>query len=190
VTIPATGHNYLRTVTPPTCTEQGYTTFTCVFCGDNYIGEYKAALGHKEGAGVVTVPPTTTAEGKMTYYCTICGVELRTAAIPVLGEGNWITICGVKLEYKIVNGIAILEPTEAQMKTILQNAGKDIVIDLRDYDGVDIVAAAGWFKDVDKTITIITSKGSDTVKTKTLWNNSGKDRLITVRNGKIDIKNK
>ena len=40
-----TDHNYSRVVTPPTCTEQGYTTYTCV-CGDSYVGDYTEALQH------------------------------------------------------------------------------------------------------------------------------------------------
>jgi hypothetical protein len=125
----------------------------------------------------------------MTYYCSVCGVQLRTAVIPALGEGNKITICGVELEYTVEGGIAILRPGEAQLKAILENAGKNIVIDLGEYDGVNLYAAAAWFKDADKTITIITAKGSDTVKTKSLWNNSGKTRLITVRGGKAEFSN-
>ena len=36
-TIPALGHNYTWTHTPPTETEQGYYTYTCTNCGDKYI---------------------------------------------------------------------------------------------------------------------------------------------------------
>ena len=36
--VPATGeHNYTSIVTPPTATENGYTTYTCSACGDSYI---------------------------------------------------------------------------------------------------------------------------------------------------------
>ncbi len=38
-------HSYKETVNPPTCTEQGYTTFTCT-CGDAYIDNYIDATGH------------------------------------------------------------------------------------------------------------------------------------------------
>lgn len=38
--IKALGHNYVGVVTPPTATEQGYTTYTCSRCGDNYVDEY------------------------------------------------------------------------------------------------------------------------------------------------------
>ena len=45
-TIDATGHKYTSVVTDPTCTEQGYTTYTCSVCDDTYKGNYTNALGH------------------------------------------------------------------------------------------------------------------------------------------------
>lgn len=50
--IPALGHNYKATVTDPTCTEQGYTTYVCQTCGDTYIADYVNSNGHTEGAEV------------------------------------------------------------------------------------------------------------------------------------------
>ena len=38
-------HEYISAVTPPTCTEKGYTTYTCA-CGDTYKGDETAAIGH------------------------------------------------------------------------------------------------------------------------------------------------
>ena len=79
--------------------------------------------------------------------------------------------------------------TQTQMETILKDAGNNIVFDMHNYASVDIYVDSSCFKDIDKTITIVTAKGSCEVKTKSLWNNSGKQRLITVRNGKLDFKN-
>ena len=36
-------------VTPPTCTEIGYTTYTCKVCGYTYVDDYVDALGHDWG---------------------------------------------------------------------------------------------------------------------------------------------
>lgn len=44
--IPATGHSYTSNVTPATCTEGGYTTYTCSKCGHSYIGNETNPLGH------------------------------------------------------------------------------------------------------------------------------------------------
>ena len=38
-------HSYNAEVTPPTCTEKGYTTHTCA-CGDFYVDSYVDAIGH------------------------------------------------------------------------------------------------------------------------------------------------
>lgn len=44
--IPVPDHTYVEVVTPPTCTEIGYTTYTCSVCGDTYNGNIVRALGH------------------------------------------------------------------------------------------------------------------------------------------------
>lgn len=41
-------HSYDAVITAPTCTEQGYTVYTCK-CGDNYIDDYVDATGHSDG---------------------------------------------------------------------------------------------------------------------------------------------
>ena len=44
--IPAKCHDYDSVVTPPTCTEQGYTTHTCLNCGYSYVDGEVPATGH------------------------------------------------------------------------------------------------------------------------------------------------
>ena len=65
-----TGHKYQGIVTYPTCTEQGYTTYTCTFCDLSYVGNYTDPA-HKY-SGVVTAP-TCTEDGYTTFTCTECG---------------------------------------------------------------------------------------------------------------------
>ena len=60
---------YEAKVTPPTCTEDGYTTYTCE-CGDTYTDDIITALGHEYEATVIT--PTCTEDGYTTYSCE-CG---------------------------------------------------------------------------------------------------------------------
>ena len=78
--IPALGHEYTAVVTAPTCTEGGYTTYTCTRCGESYQDEFTEATGHKWNDGEVTTAATCTAEGVKTYTCTICS-ETKTEAI-------------------------------------------------------------------------------------------------------------
>lgn len=62
----ASDHSYEPIVTAPTCTQNGYTTYTCV-CGDTYVDDEVVATGHNyEGM----VPPCAE---QVTYTCTVCG---------------------------------------------------------------------------------------------------------------------
>ena len=45
----AEGHDYVPAVTEPTCTEDGYITYTCSRCEDSYTEPGEAALGHEIG---------------------------------------------------------------------------------------------------------------------------------------------
>lgn len=51
-TIEALGHNYIEAVTDPSCTEAGFTTYTCTNCQDTYADNATEALGHDFIMGV------------------------------------------------------------------------------------------------------------------------------------------
>ena len=70
---PATGHNYQAVITLPTCTKEGYTTHTCLNCGDSYTDSITKAKGHTKGAPATCSTP---------QLCKDCGIELS----PVLGH--------------------------------------------------------------------------------------------------------
>ena len=78
-------HDYKAVVTPPTCTEKGYTTYTCSKCGDSYVADEKAALGHSFGQWTTTKAATCTAEGEQTRTCSRCG-EKETRKTDALGH--------------------------------------------------------------------------------------------------------
>ncbi|MBR5113500.1 MAG: hypothetical protein IK097_08780 [Clostridia bacterium] len=69
----AAGHEYTYTVTPPTCTEKGYTTHTC-HCGDSYKDSYKDPLGHSFTNYIYNNDATTEADGTETAKCDRCPV--------------------------------------------------------------------------------------------------------------------
>ena len=91
--LPALGHGYNAVTTVPTCTGDGYTTYTCTDCGDTYTANNTPALGHTE----VIVPgkdatATTTGltDGKK---CVACGmVTVQQTTIPALGHNYTSTI--------------------------------------------------------------------------------------------------
>ncbi|GEM_PF-3444553 len=45
-------HSFSKVITAPTCTEKGFTTFTCS-CGYSYVGDYTQAHGHEFERGKV-----------------------------------------------------------------------------------------------------------------------------------------
>ena len=82
-------HEYVETVVPPTCTEQGYTLHKCEKCGDEYKDTFTEALGHTE----IVVPAeeaTCTEPGKTEgSHCSVCGEVIKAQEeIPALGH-DW-----------------------------------------------------------------------------------------------------
>ena len=130
-------HSYTAVVTPPTCTEKGYTTHTCS-CGDSYVDTYVDALGHAWDGGTVTKQPTATETGIKTFTCTRCSAT-KTETIPaggcpsagftdVPGEDNW---AHAGIDYCVANGLMSgvgdnlfapkMTTTRAQIVQILYN---------------------------------------------------------------------
>lgn len=74
VVITAEGHIYVPAVTKPTCTERGYTTYTCSVCGDSYVADYTEPTGH-------SFPDKWSSDGKNHWYeCVNCGEKKDVTA--------------------------------------------------------------------------------------------------------------
>ena len=69
--IPVHTHEYLPEVTEPTCTEGGWTTYSCA-CGDSYKADETQALGHSFQG---TVTEATCSERGYTTYTCVCGLS-------------------------------------------------------------------------------------------------------------------
>ena len=84
-------HDYISAVTPPTCTEQGYTTYTCE-CGDTYISDNVDALGHVSADDVEEnyITPTCTENGSkdVVVYCAVCGEKISCETVVVNATGH------------------------------------------------------------------------------------------------------
>ena len=106
------GHDYRATVTPPTCTEQGYTTHTCTRCGDSYTDSYVHAEGHlllTDPAKEATCTESGLTEGS---HCVFCGeILVAQTVIPAKGHtpgaaadcthDQTCTVCGAVLQEKL-----------------------------------------------------------------------------------------
>ena len=120
VLVAALGHDYEASVTAPTCTEAGYTTYTCA-CGDTYTGDEVAALGHNYEA--VVTAPTCTEAGYTTYTCA-CGDTYTEVGEAALGHtagaeatcttAQTCTTCGAELVAAlghVEHALAMVAPT-------------------------------------------------------------------------------
>ena len=65
-------HAYSEAVTAATCTEDGFTTYSCE-CGDTYVGDRVEATGHSWGEWITTKEPTEAATGTAERKCSGCG---------------------------------------------------------------------------------------------------------------------
>jgi len=126
-------HDYSSAVTEPTCTEQGYTTYTCTICGESYVDDYVPALGHSEVTDEAVAPTCTETgltEGK---HCSVCGtVIVKQEVVPALGhtevtdkavaptctetgltEGKHCSVCGtVTVKQEVVPALGHTEVTD------------------------------------------------------------------------------
>ena len=90
--IPALGHQFVKTETPPTCTKDGAITETCARCGEIRASVGKKATGHKYEARVQKEASCEEA-GEKIYTCSACG-DHYSEAIPALGHdwGEWAVV--------------------------------------------------------------------------------------------------
>ncbi len=95
-------HNYDDgVVTAPSCTEEGYTTYTCSACGNTYTDNTVDAVGHTY-TEEITKEKTCTEVGEKTYTCQACG-DTYSEVIPAFGhdydESGVCSVCGEKDSY-------------------------------------------------------------------------------------------
>ena len=64
-------HHYITTTVEPTCTERGYTIYTCD-CGEKYEDNYVGALGHNFTNYISDENATCTKDGTKTSKCDRC----------------------------------------------------------------------------------------------------------------------
>ncbi len=81
-------HEYTTVVTLPDCFNEGYTTYTCIHCGDSYVGDFVPATNH-EGTIVIipAIPATCTTPGQTEgSYCSACGTVFAESELIPAGQ--------------------------------------------------------------------------------------------------------
>ncbi|MBO5002503.1 MAG: hypothetical protein J6C66_07355, partial [Prevotella sp.] len=102
VVTPKAAHSYTAKVTAPTCTTDGYTTYTCSVCGDSYVADEVEALGHE--AYTYTYDSTNKLHN---FTCTKCGEVTSVATTAKFGFNT----AAPALSVDIVMNIATTLPT-------------------------------------------------------------------------------
>lgn len=143
---------YTAAVTEPTCSEWGYTTYTCSACGYSYRDDY--VLPQHRYQEEITEPASCTKEGKAVFTCVYCG-DSYSAAIPLMEHtpGEWIettapqigvegeetqscNVCGAVLGTRTVPAIdASPEPVATMVQRVLV---EESVIELFTDDTADL----------------------------------------------------
>lgn len=71
-------------ITPPSCLEEGYTTYTCELCFNSYSDDYTDALGHNYVEN--SVPPACVGQGYLNHVCDRCGDSYKDTYVEALGH--------------------------------------------------------------------------------------------------------
>lgn len=146
-------HAYDSVVTVPTCTEQGYTTYTCK-CGDTYVTDYVDSLGHNySNEFTVDIKPTCFTDGSKSRHCSRCDSQIDSTIIPAT---NHIDKCYC-YEYEVISET---DKTIKITKYLEKEANVEISAII---DGYTVVAIGN--SAFSSNSTIISVEIPDTVKT-------------------------
>lgn len=91
-------HNYVGTVTEPTCTAGGYTTYECTICHDTYIAEETPPKEHTPGGWIIDTEPGCCSKGLRHKECTVCHRILQSEVMEAAGhtfENGVCVRCGL-----------------------------------------------------------------------------------------------
>ena len=131
-TVAALGHSYSAVVTAPTCTEKGYTTYTCSTCGDEYVSGTVNALGHIWGDD---------------NRCTRDASHIRTAMV---GDQSYTELStAVGAANSSGSGTVVMMGSSAENVTITGNVTLDL--NGNSYTGTMTIESNGTFCGVDSS---------------------------------------
>ena len=129
-------HQYEAVVTPPTCTAEGYTTYTCPLCKTTFVDDVTPMIAHDYQDGV----------------CTVCGQILRTVTF-ACDEGASVTVYETQsLDSDCIENAVSVHPRDSETGLIdCSGSGQvNFVVNLQPgYELVNVTAEpAGSFKNL------------------------------------------
>jgi GH35 family endo-1,4-beta-xylanase len=160
--------------------------------GIKYSDEFQ--LGN--GTAKITIPHAPAAGQYSVVVDAYNGSTLhasKAVPLPIVDNNFEVNVNGTKLNYRLDdNGNAVFTPTAEQLNALLSSDSQTITVDLSgesNVTGIKFIVPTEPFKKIDKTIVFGAANETYKVKTKTIWNNSGKTRIITLGAGAISISN-
>lgn len=140
-------------VTAPTCTNKGYTTYTCSECGAEYTADETAATGHTEvtvAGKAATCTETGLTDGT---ECSVCHAVIKARdEIPANGHSysnGTCSVCGAEE--------AVAEPVTGQITTTITTEGTETtVIQWKLFEGTSL--------DTSKTYKVVIASGTSALK--------------------------
>jgi len=137
--------------------------------------------------------------GQTARYLRVTVSAINDETVPALddfqvyGGKAEVTAGGVTIDVPVTDGVANIQLTDLNdISTILANTGSTIDINLAlvtDATEASITIDVSLLNKADKTIVITTADGTYTVTTQQLYNASGKNRIITIKNGVLSFTN-
>ena len=197
ITVKKLDHEYTSKVTAPTCTEKGYTTYTCA-CGDSYVADYVKENGHTYGDWTTTKEATCKEEGSKQKTCA-CG-DVITEAISKKAH-TWVdatvdapktcSVCGATDGIALPPHVDVVQPGLDDVKiegnTEIKDEQKQEIID-KIVASVDTVAndKHGINADANKNV-VEEAKKNIKVESGSRINGYATSLVITLKN--IDMTN-
>ncbi len=149
---PEHAHSHVQVVTQPTCTEQGYTTYTCA-CGDTYKDDYINATGHEFTNYVSDNNATYDNDGTKTALCNHNGCSAKDTVTDV--GSKLVSLYTITLN-KTTFGLSIGD-RENIIPTILPSEGTQVVTWSTSKPNVATISENGTVIAVAKGETLITA---------------------------------
>ncbi len=157
-------HSYEKDVTPPTCTEKGYTTYTCA-CGHSYVGDNTDKIACEPSDWIISSESSCLTSGEKYKQCTMCGKELERMTSETgshsYDENNECTVCHDILQSV---GLSFTWDSDTQGYAVSQGTAtdKNIAIPYKYNDKyVTAIATKGFYEStlesvyIPKTVKVI-----------------------------------
>lgn len=85
-------HNYVSTVTAPTCTTEGYTTYVCEKCGNSYTDNVTEKIPHA-WTWIIDKDATCGATGIKHEECSVChAIQNENTVIEATGKHDYVSV--------------------------------------------------------------------------------------------------